>query len=73
MKGRQMSRFQKLLSGSLYFVTTVLTIIVTFTAGWAVHIAHCFKRREYALMLIGAVVVPLGSIHGVGLLFGWWE
>ena len=41
-------------------------------AGWITHIVYCFQQHEYVLLLVGALVAPVGTIHGWGIWFGWW-
>jgi len=53
-------------------IITVFTLIITSLAGWATHIFYCFKNAEYLLLIAGAVIAPVGSIHGIGLWFGLW-
>ena len=36
------------------------------------HIYYCFTKHEYLLLLIGVIIAPIGWIHGLGNIFGWW-
>ena len=36
------------------------------------HIVYCFQQAEYVLLLAGALVFPVGWLHGVGLFLGFW-
>ena len=47
-------------------VFTVITLI----AGWVTHIIHCLMYGKYLLLIAGALIAPVGVIHGVGLWFG---
>ena len=54
--------------GSMYGIG----LLVALVAGWITHIVYCFQNAEYLLLLAGALVAPVGSIHGIGLWFGFW-
>ena len=47
----------------------ITTIIVLF-AGWLTHIIHCLMYAKYVLLIAGALVFPVGIIHGIGIWFG---
>jgi len=49
-----------------------LGIVIAAIAGWITHIIYCFQQHEYVLLLAGALIAPVGAIHGWGLWFGWW-
>jgi len=55
--------------------------IVTFTSialfllslgAWLTHIITCIVREEWLLLLGGALMAPIGVVHGVGIWFGVW-
>lgn len=54
--------------GTFSFILLVLTMVVP----WGYHIVYCFQHKEYVLLAVGAVIAPLGWLHGVGAFFGWW-
>ena len=39
---------------------------------WFYHLYYCFTHHEYVLLLVGAVLAPIGWIHGLGAFFNWW-
>jgi hypothetical protein len=39
-------------------------------AAWLTHVVACIKAGAYVLLLAGALVAPVGVIHGVMLWFG---
>ncbi len=51
------------------FVTT-LSITVILIAAWITHIVHCLMYAKYLLLIAGAIVAPVGIIHGIGIWFG---
>lgn len=50
----------------LYF----LFVIVAPSAAWITHIIVCLSTAKYLLLLAGAIVFPVGIIHGIGIWFG---
>lgn len=46
--------------------------VIIAVAPWINHIVYCFHTEKYLLLIAGAIVVPVGWLHGVGLFFGWW-
>ncbi len=50
----------------LSFVILILTTI----AAWVTHIIHCLMAGKYLLLIAGAIIAPVGVIHGIGLWFG---
>ena len=49
-----------------------LLLFVTSLAGWLTHVITCIVREEWLLLIAGAVMAPIGVIHGVGIWFGLW-
>ena len=48
----------------------VLTILMATVVAWFTHIIHCLLTAKYLLLIVGAIVAPVGIIHGIGLWFG---
>jgi len=42
-------------------------------AGWCEHIYRCFVERSWVYLIAGAILSPLGTVHGWGIWFGWWH
>jgi len=61
--GRTVSR------GCLTF--TIVGIIGAIPA-WITHVVVCIQEKEFLFLLVGALVWPVGVIHGVGVWFGAW-
>lgn len=49
-----------------------LFFVVLAVAPWVNHIVYCFQTEKYLLLIAGAIVVPVGWIHGFGLWLGFW-
>lgn len=45
-------------------------ILMTLFASWLTHIVYCLSAAKYLLLLIGAMVFPVGIIHGLGIWLG---
>ncbi len=41
-------------------------------AGWVTHIIVCIQTASWLLLIAGAIMFPIGIIHGVGVWFGAW-
>jgi hypothetical protein len=39
---------------------------------WVYHLVYCFKSEKYVLLIAGAIIPPVGWLHGLGAFFGWW-
>jgi hypothetical protein len=49
-----------------------ITFCVTLVAGWLTHIIVCIQQQEWLLLIAGAILAPIGTIHGIGHWFGAW-
>lgn len=41
-------------------------------AAWLTHVIVCLKTAAWGFLIAGAIVAPVGVIHGVGIWFGAW-
>ena len=48
----------------------LISVWLMLLAAWVTHIIHCLIAAKYILLLVGALVAPVGVIHGIGLWFG---
>ena len=60
------------LIGTLLKIVALLSIIFVPIAAWLTHIIVCIQNEVYLLLIAGAIVVPVGVIHGIGIWFGAW-
>ena len=44
-------------------------LIVTTVCAWFNHLFTCFAENLWGLLIVGAVIFPIGIIHGVWLWF----
>lgn len=49
------------------FVVSVLAF-----AGWLTHVIHTITNQEWLMLIAGAILVPIGIIHGWGIWLGLW-
>lgn len=49
---------------------SMLAFVLFLLAAWITHIVHCLMAAKYILLVAGALIAPVGVIHGVGLWFG---
>ena len=47
-----------------------LSAIAVSIAAWLTHIVVCLKSGAWGFLIAGAILPPIGIIHGVGLWFG---
>ena len=47
-----------------------LCFVLIFPAAWITHVIHCLLAAKYLLLIAGALIFPVGIIHGIGLWFG---
>jgi len=52
------------------FGISIIALLATFFAAWLTHIVHCLMAAKYLLLIAGAIIAPVGVIHGIGLWFG---
>jgi hypothetical protein len=43
------------------------------TAGWATQVIVSVQGAQWLLLIAGAIVVPVGMVHGWGLWLGAWS
>jgi hypothetical protein len=55
-----------------YFAAAYIVALLSATAAWVTHIVVCIKAASYLFLIAGAVLPPIGVIHGYGVWFGWW-
>lgn len=47
-------------------------VLFTFIAAWLTHIVTCLSTSAWGFLIAGALFVPIGIIHGVGIWLGAW-
>jgi hypothetical protein len=46
---------------------------LVFIAAWITHVVDCLIHASYGLLIAGAIMFPVGIIHGFGVWFGFWN
>jgi len=49
-----------------------LIIWLLLVAAWLTHVCVSIGEHAWGLLIAGAIVFPIGIIHGVGLWFGFF-
>ena len=47
-----------------------LAIIAWVVLSWLTHVVVCLKTGSWGFLIAGAVLFPIGVIHGTGIWFG---
>ena len=50
----------------------VTVFVVAIFAAWFTHIIICLSQEAWGFLIAGAIMFPIGIIHGVGLWFGFF-
>lgn len=48
----------------------VLIMLAASVLGWLTHIYVCIVTSQFLLLIAGAILVPIGVLHGWGVWFG---
>lgn len=51
---------------------TILLFGLSLPMAWITHVFTCLHDERWGFLIAGALMVPVGIIHGYGLWFGWW-
>lgn len=41
-------------------------------AAWFTHVVVCIKTASWGFLIAGAIMFPIGLVHGTGVWFGAW-
>lgn len=58
--------------GIVYLGALVILAWIVSIAAWLTHVIVCIKAASYVFLLAGALVAPVGIIHGIGVWLGVW-
>ena len=48
----------------------LIALFIMCLVAWVTHIIHCLLTAKYLLLIAGALIAPVGVIHGIGIWFG---
>ena len=54
------------------FGLTAFIAVLTCVAGWVTHIIVCISSASWLLLIAGAIMFPIGIVHGIGVWLGVW-
>jgi hypothetical protein len=63
MKGRRLD-WGKLILSSLF--------TAPFLAAWVQHVYSCLAADRWQFLIVGALLFPIGIVHGWGIWLGFW-
>lgn len=41
--------------------------------GWCQHLYTCFNEHLWGFLIVGAIIFPIGVVHGLGIWAHWWN
>ncbi|AFH20919.1 hypothetical protein CL97_gp035 [Cronobacter phage CR9] len=47
-----------------------LAVVIAAFAAWVTHVVVCIKTASWLFLIAGAILAPIGVIHGIGVWFG---
>ena len=50
----------------------MMSVLLIPIVAWLTHIFYSIMVEKYLLLIAGAILPPIGMIHGVGVWFGWF-
>ena len=55
-------------------MSDLLSILVVgwVVLAWLTHVVVSIKTASWLLLIAGAIVFPVGCVHGTGVWFGWF-
>lgn len=53
-------------------ILVALALGVWAVAAWITHVVVCLKTASWGFLIAGAIMAPIGVIHGTGVWFGAW-
>ena len=68
-----MQLIEKIKTGGIALISTVIIVVLGGFAAWVTHIVNCFQDNEWGFLLVGALFFPLAVIHGIGIWLGLWN
>lgn len=49
-----------------------LAIVSVSFAAWLTHVIVCISAKLWLFLIVGAIMAPIGIVHGIGVWFGAW-
>lgn len=58
--------------GNFIGIFVALSIALISFSGWVTHVISCIEHEQWGFLIAGAIAVPIGTVHGIGIWFGVW-
>lgn len=52
------------------FIAVWVAVTVISVAAWFTHVVTCIQDEAWAFLIGGAIFIPVGVVHGIGIWFG---
>lgn len=49
---------------------SIFALVIASIAAWATHVIVCLQTANWAFLIAGAIMAPIGIVHGFGIWFG---
>lgn len=49
---------------------SIFAFVFTCIAAWATHVIVCLQTANWGFLIAGAILAPIGVVHGAGIWFG---
>lgn len=49
-----------------------LLLLAWAISSWITHVVTCLNEESWGFLIAGAIMAPIGMIHGTGIWFGWF-
>ena len=57
-------------NGSIELLAVI--VILASIAAWFTHVFVCLSEEAWGFLIAGAIMFPIGIIHGIGIWFGFF-
>ena len=57
---------------NIIWISICLFLVFIPIAAWLTHVITCLQDSLWGFLIAGAIIFPIGIIHGIGLWFGLW-
>lgn len=54
----------------LFIIVLAIALLLTPFIAWLTHVITCIQTEKWLFLLAGAIMFPIGILHGIGLWFG---
>lgn len=58
--------------GVILQIAWTLALGILVLGGWGLHIYYCYAAEQMTLLVVGALLFPVGIVNGWGMWLGLW-